>query len=153
MINARLKIWIQGKPVLQGKIYKEDNKWIFLVNIDKNKVWRNYNGYSIATQILELFQKAKLRPIILFKNVDSKMILMAKPTNFYKYGIPVNYGNHRQIVLPINKWGFYKGELHEPFGLPEKTTQEWLNPNREANIKIDQSVMMRLKDEFKQKYG
>jgi hypothetical protein len=154
MINCRLMIWINKKPVLQGKIYKLDKKWVFLVNVDKNKIWRNFNGYSIANQILELFEKAKLRPLILYKNVENGLVFMANQSMFKKFGIQVNFGSHRQIVLPVNKWKFFKEELKEPFNLPQMTTSDWLNQGNEPkDIQIDLDVRRRLREEFNQKYA
>ena len=154
MTNCRLMIWINKKPVLQGKIYKLDKKWVFLVNIDKNKIWHTYNGYSIATQILELFQKAKIRPLIIYKNIENEQLLLATPSTFYKYGIPVAFGGHRQIILTMNKWKFFKEELNEPFNLPQMTTSDWLNQGNEPkDIQIDLDVRRRLREEFNQKYA
>lgn len=148
MTNCRLQIWIQGKPVLQGKVYELDEKWVFLANIDSHKLWRNYNGYSIATQILEAFQKLKIKPLILYKNVENNQILQAVPSDFHKFGIPVSYGNHRQIILPILKWKFFKGDLQEPFNLPAKTIDEWTKtPDADArNFSIQPSIFQQIKD-------
>lgn len=147
MTNCRLQIWIKGKPILQGKIYKLDEKWVFLANIDSHKLWRNYNGYSIATQILEAFQDLKIKPLILFKNIENKQVLQAIPSDFYKSGIPVSYGNHRQMVLPVIKWKFFKGDLQEPFNLPAKTVDEWKKPNTEPrNFSIQPSIFQQIKE-------
>jgi len=148
MIQARLQIWIKGKPVLQGKVYEIDKKPVFLANIDDNKLWHNYNGYSIANQILETFQSLKLRPLILYKHIKSDLIYQAVPSDFYKLGIEVNYGNHRQMVLPVNKWKFFKGELNEPFDIPAMTVDEWkkrMSNSSPAKLEIPLGVYDMLK--------
>jgi hypothetical protein len=124
--QVRLSIWISKKPVLQGKVYQLDGKWVFLVNIDKNKLWYKYNGYSIATQVLEAFKKLKIRPLILYKYAERHQVFMATPSKFYKYGIPVNFGGHRQFILALQYWSYFKGELNEPFNLPEVTIDKWV---------------------------
>lgn len=126
--QARLSIFIKGHPVLQGKFYFLNEKPVFLVNIDDAKLWHNYNGYSIALQILETFQKAKLRPLILYKHITRNIVYQTTPSMFSKKGILVPYGSHRQSVLPINKWKIFKEDIQEPFNLPEVSVDNWLKP-------------------------
>ena len=127
---ARLSIFIKGRPVVQGKYYVLNEKPVFLVNIDEHKLWHNYNGYSIASQILETFSKAKLRPFILYKYTTRNIIYQTTPSMFNKKGVLVSYGSHRQIVLPINKWKIFKEDLQEPFNLPQVSVDNWLKPPR-----------------------
>lgn len=153
MINARLTIFIKGIPVIQGKIYKREDKWIYLANISNNKLWHNYNGYSIALQILETFQKAKLRPLILYKHIKSNIVYQTTPSMFNKKGILVAYGLHRQSVLPINKWKIFKDDLQEPYNLPEVSVDNWLRPPRVyPKVDMDQYLdsRMKLKEMFAQ---
>lgn len=125
---ARLSIFISGQPVLQGKIYYLNEKPVFLVNIDDNKLFRNYNGYAIAAQIVETFKKAKLRPIILYKHTTRNLIYQTILGKFTSKGVLVNYGGHRQYVLPINNWTFFKDDLNEPYNLPSMSVDNWLKP-------------------------
>lgn len=147
---ARLSIFIKEHPVVQGKFYFLNEKPVFLVNIDDNKLWHNYNGYSIALQILETFQKAKIRPLILYKHITRNIIYQTTPSMFNKKGILVDY-NHRQSVLPINKWRVFKEDLQEPFNLPEMSVGNWLNPPK-LYPKIDMNQYIdsrrRLKEMF-----
>ena len=152
--TTRLSIWINRKPVLQGKFYYLGNKAIFLVNVDEHKVWKKFNGFSIATQILEGFRKGKVRPLILYKHVEKNLIYQAVPSDFYKHGIPVKYGGHRQMILPFVSWKFFKEAINEPFDLPAMTLDEWLGENNKEpqSVKIDSGVKNRLKADFLKKY-
>ncbi len=126
--QARLSIFISGHPVLQGKFFYLDEKPVFLVNIDEHKLWTKFNGYSIANQILETFSKAKIRPLILYKYAEKGIIYQTTPSKFVKFGIPVPFGNHRQTILTLNKWDFFKGDLNEPYNLPSISVDNWLKP-------------------------
>lgn len=147
MKTARLKIWIKGKPVLQGKYYERDGKPVFLCNIDRNKLWTTYNGYSIANQILEAFSKLKIRPLILYKYAERNLVYQATPSDFYRHGIQVDYGHHRQLILPVSKWKFFKEDLKEPFNLPAMTLDEWTKKEekRIEDLSIPFSVLGELK--------
>lgn len=142
MIPARLSIWIKRKTVPQGKIFQKDGRWIYLANITSNKYWRNYSGYSIATQLLETFSKAKIRPLIIYRITDKNLAWSATPTDFLKNGIPVTYGSHRQQVLPIKKWKAHRKSLNEPFNLPDMTIDEWvkLDPVEYHGASMDEYV-------------
>lgn len=124
---AILAIYIKGKLTPQGKIFQQDGRWIFLVNIDENKWWKNYSGYSIASQILETFSKAKIKPRIVYRWTEKNLLYETNKTTFLKKGIPVSYGDHRQIVLPILNWKTFKGKLTEPFSLSEVSVGRWGN--------------------------
>ena len=126
--QARLSIFISGHPVLQGKYYVLNEKPVFLVNIDEHKLWTKFNGYSIANQILETFSKAKIRPLILYKYAEKGIVYQTTPSKFAKFGIPVPFGNHRQTILTLNKWDFFKGDLNEPYNLPSISVDNWLKP-------------------------
>lgn len=146
--QARLSIFISGHPVLQGKYYQLNEKPVFLVNIDDNKLFRNYNGYAIAAQIVETFKKAKLRPIILYKHTTRNLIYQTTLGKFTSKGVLVNYGGHRQYVLPINNWTFFKEDLNEPYNLPSMSVDQWLKPPvKMLHIDPEQKLnsMLRLK--------
>ena len=152
--TTRLSIWINKKPTLQGKFYYLGNKAIFLVNVDEHKVWTKFGGFSIATQILEAFRKGKVRPLILYKHIERNLIYQATPSDFYKHGIPVKYGGHRQMILPFINWKFFKGAINEPFDLPAMTVDEWLGEtNKEPRkVVVAPSVKQRLKEDFLKRY-
>ena len=146
--QARLSIFISGTPVLQGKFYYLNEKSVFLVNIDDNKLFRNYNGYAIATQIVETFKKAKLRPIILYKHITRNLIYQTTLGKFTSKGVLVNYGGHRQYVLPISNWTFFKDDLNEPYNLPSISVDNWLKtPVKTLHIDPQEKLnsMLRLK--------
>jgi hypothetical protein len=149
MKTCRLSIWIKGKPILQGKYYTLNGKPVFLANIDEFKLWTTYNGYSIANQLLEAFSKAKIRPLILYHYAKRNLIYKATPSDFTKYGIQIEYGEHRQIILPLKKWHFFHEELAEPYGLPKMTVDEWLKEDKDVvgDVSAPISVMQRLKEE------
>lgn len=106
-------------------------KPVFLANMTDAKWWRNFSGYSISCQILEAFTKAKIKPLILYKIVGKGLVYQATKTTFYKKGVLVPYGLHRQIVLPIQNWKPFTEALLEPYNLPILTTDEWLKDNQE----------------------
>lgn len=146
--QARLSIFISGQPVLQGKYYTSNEKPVFLVNIDDNKLFRNYNGYAIAAQIVETFKKAKLRPIILYKHTTRNLIYQTTLGKFTSKGALVNYGGHRQYVLSMPHWTFFKEDLNEPYNLPSMSVDQWLKPPvKMLHIDPEQKLnsMLRLK--------
>ena len=154
MKNCVLKIWIGKKPVDQGKFYYLNKKPIFLVNIDENKLWTKFNGYSIANQILETFKTAKIRPLILYKHIKMNLIYQTVPSTFYKKAIQVNYGSHRQLILPVKEWKFFKDDPQEPFNLPALTVQDLLKKqDNDVHVKIAEDVRIRLKEEWNTKYA
>ncbi len=153
--QARLSIFISGKPVLQGKIYYLNEKPVFLVNIDDNKLFRNYNGYAIAAQIVETFKKAKLRPTILYKHITRNLVYQTTLGKFTSKGVLVNYGGHRQYVLPISNWTFFKDDLQEPYNLPSMSVDQWLKPPvKMLHIDPEQKLnsMFKLKEIWEAKY-
>ncbi len=144
--NARLSIFISGKPVLQGKVYTLNEKPVFLVNIDDAKLFRNYNGYAIAAQIVETFKKAKLRPTILYKHTTRNLIYQTTLGKFTTKGVLVNYGSHRQWVLPLSNWTFFKDDLQEPYNLPSMSVDQWLKPPvKTLHIDPEQQLNARLR--------
>jgi len=152
--TARLSIFISGQPILQGKIYYLNEKPVFLVNIDDNKLFRNYNGYSIAAQIVETFKKAKLRPTILYKHTTRNLIYQTTLGKFTSKGALVNYGGHRQYVLAMPHWTFFKEDLNEPYNLPSMSVYQWLKPPvKMLHIDPEQKLnsMLRLKEIFQSK--
>lgn len=153
MINCRLNIWINRKLVPQGKIYQQDGRWIYLADITENKWWRNYSGYSISAQILEAFTKAKIKPRIIYNLYKEGILYETNKSAFYKKGILVPWGSHRQYCLPIQNWKVCRDEICEPFNLPDLDVSKWLKPNMEPdNVSISSSVMLKLKADFDKKY-
>ena len=153
--SARLSIFISGHPVLQGKYYQINEKPVFLVNIDSNKLWKKFNGYSIANQILETFSKAKIKPLILYKYAEKGIVYQTTPSKFIKFGIPVPFGGHRQTILTLNKWDFFKDDLQEPYNLPSMSVDQWLKPPvKMLHIDPEQKLnsMFKLKEIWEAKY-
>ena len=146
--QARLCIFISGHPVLQGKYYTLNEKPVFLVNIDSNKLWKKFNGYSIALQILETFSKAKIKPLILYKYAERNLIFQTNISTFKKKGIPILAGGHRQLILTIPEWKYFKDDLNEPYNLPSMSVDQWLKPPvKMLHIDPEQKLnsMLRLK--------
>ena len=157
MTNTVLAIWIKGRLIPQGKIYKLNDKWVFLANVDDNKEWGKTGtlpkGYAIAAQVLEAFEKAKIRPKILYKHTTKGIVYLANRSVFQSKGILLPYGSHRQFLLPFKGWKFFTDDLQEPYQLPITDINKWVKgPNFDEQPKIDTSVMMRLKKEFNRKY-
>jgi len=149
MIAARLQIWINKKPVLQGKFYFREHRPVFLFNVDKNKWMDIYKGYGIAEQILEGFAKSKLHVQIIAKNTDTHICYTTKRTTIYKKGIKAFYGGHTQWFLPLKNWEVFRDHLSEPFGLPKMTMGDWLveedNFRRVEDASMPVSVWEKLK--------
>lgn len=152
---ARLQIWINRKPVLQGKLYELDGKLTFLFNVDKNKWFRNYGGWSVADQIFSEFPRLQ----IIAKNTDTHINYVATKSKFFKKGIKGFWQGHTQWVLPANNWEVFKGKLNEPFGLPAMTVDEWKKPKEVNHLNIDVSMdnylenMSRLGKIFRSKFA
>ncbi len=150
MIPARLQIWINRKPVLQGKFYVREHKPVFLFNVDKNKWMKIYSAYGIAEQVLEGLAKSKLRFVqIIAKNTDTHICYTATRAKIYAKGIKAFYGGHTQIFLPLRHWEVFRDHLSEPFGLPKMTIGEWLksgdNFHRVEDASMPFSVLAELK--------
>jgi hypothetical protein len=153
MNNAVLKIWINRKPVDQGKIFKMD-KWYYLADMTERKWYINYAGYAIADQILKAFSKAKIKPVILYRRRDLNVVYKTNATRFVKKGIQRDDGGHRQWILPLKgNWDTLKAKPAEPFGLKAMTVQEWLDSDNDKPVKIAEDVMLRLKKEYEKKYA
>lgn len=153
--QARLSIFISGHPVLQGKIYQREGKWIYLANIDGNKLWHKFNGYSIALQILETFSKAKIKPLILYKYAERNLVFQTNISTFKKKGIPILAGSHRQLILTIPEWKYFKDDLNEPYNLPNMSVDNWLKPPvKMLHIDPEQKLnsMFKLKEIWEAKY-
>ncbi|HYD35525.1 MAG TPA: hypothetical protein VD999_05635 [Vitreimonas sp.] len=110
----------------QGKFFYLDGKPVFLADMNPNKLWRKFNGYSIAKQILEVFSELKLRPQIIYRLKSSGLLYYAKPTSFTTKGIMVSYGNHQQYILPIKNFeAKQKALINEPKNLPLLDLDRW----------------------------
>ena len=128
--NAVLQIWytFNGKPRAypQGKIYQDNGKWVYLQDMTPNTLWRNFNGYSIAEQVLDAFSRAKIRPQIIYRERHKGQLLYATPTLFKKKGIKANYGGHTQYILCLGYWKAKQGNVEDPHGLPVMELSKWL---------------------------
>ena len=130
MTNAKreavLEIWIKKKLISQGKFCYLAGKPHFVANMTEIKLWRNYNGYSIAKRILDSFSKLKIRATIIYKRPDLNQYYITKPSVFTKKGILVKYGEHSQWVLPLKNWEVKTGTLeNEPRHLPVIELSSW----------------------------
>ena len=131
-MNCRIKIFIKGKPVLQGKYYELNGKPTFLFNVDSNKWMRNYAGYGVAEQIFEGFEKLKLHGVqVIAKNTETHINYIAPKSLFYKKGIKDFVGGHDQWFLPLKNWEVFRDSLEEPYGLPSLTVAEWIIRSKE----------------------
>ena len=130
--NAVLKIWYSkdGKayPFEQGKIYLDQGKWVYLADMTPAKLWRNYNGYSIAKQLAEAFSKTKIKPRILYRIKNSGLMYETNLSTFTgSKAIFVPYGSHEQWVLPLKNWKVKRAiDLNEPKGLSVMDLDKWV---------------------------
>ena len=131
--NAVLKIWIKGKPVEQGKFWREGKKAFYLQNVDDVKWIRMVGGYAIAEQILESFTKTKLRPKIIFFFKQKGWAYSTNQTQFNKHGMPYPYGDHRQRAMSV-KWMKLENEFTEPFDLPVVNLDEWSKEEQKIEV-------------------
>lgn len=116
----------------QGKFYYLNGKAVFLADMTPSKWWRNYGGYSIAKQIVEGFSKAKVKPQIVYRRRDLGTIYVTNATTFTKAGILINFGNHRQYVLPVKNFKVYNENIKiEKKELPEMDLAVWLKDEPE----------------------
>jgi hypothetical protein len=130
MKNAILTITYKGKEYPQGKYFQDwlTRKHYFVVNIDKEKWWNNYGGYSISKEVLDAFSFFHLRCRILYVEKKKGIMYEANSTAFYTCGILVPYGNHEQYVLPIKHWkssNLNLRSIHEPFQLKNMKLRDW----------------------------
>ena len=133
MKNAVISIWYiqngKSKSYTQGKFYYEGKKPIFLVDVDNQKLWKNYNGYSISKQITDMFSKLKLRVRICYRLKKSGLMYETNLSTFTgNKSILVNYGGHSQWVLPLKNWKVTKAITDDPHGLPIMDVGSWLKP-------------------------
>ena len=140
--EAVLKIYYKQNGVLkseeQGKFYLLGNKPTFLADMTPAKLWRNYNGYSIAKQILEAFSKVKIRPQIIYRVKEKNILYYSTPSYFTKYGILVPYGSHQQYVLPLRKWHAKDEPIWEPFNLRVMNLNDWIKgEEKKEKVKSD----------------
>lgn len=157
MKQAVLKIYYTDKygklhSESQGKFYYLEGKPIYLADMNPNKWWRNYSGYSISKQIIEAFEKLKLRPRIIYRLKDKGTLYETTQTKFKKKGILVAYGGHQQYVLPIKEWKAKQASIEEPHGLPEMTVNLWTKIKddfMEVSEKTDTRQETGLSDNFR----
>ena len=127
---ACLQIWYSkdgiSRPYTQGKIYLDGKKWIYLADMDNQKLWRNYNGYSISKQITDVFSKLKLRVRICYRLKQSGLMYETNLSTFTgSKSILVNYGGHSQWVLPLKNWKVTKTIQDDPHGLLVVDLSRW----------------------------
>lgn len=124
-----LSIWIHNQGfVTQGKYCEISGKPHFICNMTEKKLWRNFNGYSIAKRVLDAFKKAHVSPQIVYKRVDQNVYYLCRRYDFEKKGILVKYGGHSQWVLPLKNWEVKAGQFEEPHNLPVMNVDKWLKP-------------------------
>lgn len=153
MINSRLFIWIGKKKVPQGKMFKVyGGRWIYLANISERKFYRNYSrGLAISVRILEAMAKAKVSCSILYRWTEKGIIYHSKRSDFYKYGILRADGSHRQLILPLIKWGVWKEPIGEPFNLPDVSVDKWAESGDTPRVVEDASIPFSVLDEIKKR--
>lgn len=118
MKNTCLKIFIKGKPVVQGKYANG----CYFANMTPAKWFRNFAGYAIAKQILDELPRGTK---IIYKRVDLNTHYITNKSKFQKKGIMTAYGDHRQWVLPLKNWEAKPGIPEEPKDLPVDTIHDW----------------------------
>lgn len=123
----------------QGKFYYTSEKPIYLADMTQKKWMRIGNGYAISAQILEAFQKAKVRPQIIYRRWDLGQLYITTPTAFKTKGIFGNWDNHRQYSLPI---GFFDPkpltDLREPRDfLPIISVEKWLKNEQQPVYRFE----------------
>lgn len=130
MRNCVLRIWYsqngESKAYEQGKIYLDGKKWIYLADVDEKKLWRNYNGYSIAKQLTDSFSKLKLKVRILYRLKKSGLMYETNLSTITGgKSILINYGGHSQWCLPLKNWKVMKAISDEPKDLPVMDLSKW----------------------------
>lgn len=130
--NAVLSIYIPNQGFApQGKICRIDEKWHFIANMTDKKLWRNYNGYSIAKRILDSLPYGTK---IVYKRVDLNFYYSTNKSTFEKKGILVPYGSHRQWVLPLKNWEAHSGQFEEPHNLAVMNVDKWLRAGKTREV-------------------
>ena len=132
-----LQIWYSqdGKvrPFVQGKIYQDGKKWIYLADVDEKKLWHNYNGYSIAKQLTDAFSKLKLRVRICYRLKRQGLMYETNLSTITgAKSILINFGGHSQWVLPLKNWKVLKAIQDDIHGLPVTDLNKWSKP--EASV-------------------
>lgn len=166
MKQAVLKIYYKdnyGKlhNEAQGKFFYLEGKPVYLADMTANKWWRNYSGYSISKQVVEAFQKLKIRPRIIYRLKDKGTLYETTQTKFKKKGILVAYGSHQQYVLPIKEWKAKQAVINDPHGLPEMAVDSWVKSEQlfdDVSYINDEPVVIsfdagsRLIEEFRERF-
>ena len=154
MTNSRLFIFIGKKRIPQGKVFKVyGNRWIYLADITEAKFYEKFNrSLAIAVRILEAFAKVKINVSILYRWKEKGIVYWTRRSDFYKYGILRADGDHRQLLLPVNKWRVWKEPLNEPFNLPDVSVDRWAKDSdyerRVEDYSMPVSVFARLKEKY-----
>lgn len=132
---------VHAKP--QGKIWKDEStgKWFYLADMTGQKLWHNYNGYSIANQLLDAFSKVKIRPQIFYRRRDMASLFQTNMSAFRQKGIVVPYGSHSQTVLPLRYWEAKSASrIKEPKNLPVCSVDKWVKPDMQYKF-LDDGTM------------
>ena len=141
------------KREAQGKIFQKDGRWIYLADMTPAKLFYKVNGYAISRHILDAFSKAKIKPRILYRLKEKGIVYETVASTFKSKGILVNYGNHTQWILPLNKWKVVNLELNERKDYPTISVSEWLKEeDKDIAPQIDSNLRARLKKEFNRRY-
>lgn len=149
---AVLRIWIKGKPLVQGKFCYLNGKPVYIANMTSAKLSINGWGYAIAKQILDAFGKAKVKPRIIYKRADLQQHYITNRHKFQTKGIFRNDGDHQQFWLPLKNWEAHNGLPEEPYKLSVMDVSKWLKSGRQEervieDVSIPDDVRLRLRDE------
>lgn len=122
----------------QGKVWLDGKKWFYLADMTNQKLWHNYNGYSISSHILEAFSKLKIRPVIYYRRKDMASLYVTNLSTFFQKGISVPYGSHSQVVLPLRYWQIKSSSgIKEPKNLPICSVDKWIKPDTQMVFRED----------------
>jgi hypothetical protein len=129
----------------QGKFFYLDEKPVFLADMTDSKLWRKFNGYSIAKRLLEAFADLKIKPQIIYRLKTKGTLYYAKSSYFTTKGILVAYGDHQQYILPVKNFDAKQGSISgEPMNLPKMRLEDWKkSEQREApQFNVDEKVVI-----------
>ena len=134
-----IQIWYsqngQAKPYVQGKVYPDGKKWVYLADVDDGKLWRNYNGYSIAKQLTDAFSKLKLRIRICYRLKPQGLMYETNLSTITgSKSILINYGGHSQWCLPLKNWKVKKAIQDDPHGLPVIDLDKWSKEEQKIEV-------------------
>lgn len=130
MKEAVLAIYYKKESKLhfetQGKFFYWNAKPVYLADMTVAKLWRNFNGYSIAKQLVKAFRQGKVRPQIIYRLRDKGVCYLTTLVTFEKKGVLMPYGGHEQFILPLKHWKAVNLRLDEPKNLPVMAVDNWI---------------------------